>query len=227
MHAVEKPWERSGSSVNAPWERSGSSVNAPWECHEKAGNRQLERCRNAMELHWNIETPRHRHLQEKSQISMRSHCALGNLRMPCSRSGNAARCDRDFSTMQMIPYQIPLGPAEMISLLSFSVEWGFLFLLNMYMSGPKEVSVPKDISLLGVWVYTILTFLARLWREKWTLIVYVCISGSSFKNAHGKKVHGKVFVSKIWMLSDRPPDHPPTRVSSKNPPLKIEHRWFW
>ena len=33
------------------------------------------------------------------------------------------------STMQTLPNQIPLGPAEMISLLSFSVE--FLFLLNM------------------------------------------------------------------------------------------------
>ena len=36
------------------------------------------------------------------------------------------------STMQTLPNQIPMGPAEMISLLSFSVEWGFLFLLNMY-----------------------------------------------------------------------------------------------
>ena len=29
------------------------------------------------------------------------------------------------STMQTLPNQIPLGPAEMISLLSFSIEWGF------------------------------------------------------------------------------------------------------
>jgi len=29
------------------------------------------------------------------------------------------------NTMQTLPNQIPLGPAEMISLLSFSVEWGF------------------------------------------------------------------------------------------------------
>ena len=53
--------------------------------------------------------------------------------------------------MQTLPNQLPLGPAEMISLLSFLVQWGFLFLLNMYMSGPKNVSVPKDFGLLEVW----------------------------------------------------------------------------
>jgi len=30
-----------------------------------------------------------------------------------------------FSTMQTLPNQIPLGPAEMISLLSFSADWEF------------------------------------------------------------------------------------------------------
>ena len=55
------------------------------------------------------------------------------------------------STMQTLPNQIPLGPAKMISLLSFSIEWGFLFLLNMYMSAPIKKSVPKDFGLLCVW----------------------------------------------------------------------------
>jgi len=57
------------------------------------------------------------------------------------------------STMQTLPNQIPLGPAEMISLLSFSVELSF-FILVEYVhvrTKKKEVSVPKDFGLLGVW----------------------------------------------------------------------------
>ena len=37
-----------------------------------------------------------------------------------------------------------------------------------------------------------------MWTYYETLIVYVCISGLSFKNAHVEKLHGKVFVSKKW-----------------------------
>ena len=62
----------------------------------------------------------------------------------------------------------------------------FLFLLNMYMSGPKKVSVPKDFRLLGVWF------------TEFTLYQPFSISGFSFKNAHVEKIHGKVFVSKKW-----------------------------
>ena len=46
------------------------------------------------------------------------------------------------------------------------------------------------------WVFGLhyIKLLAGLWRKKWsyceTLIVYVCISGLSFKNALVKKVHG-------------------------------------
>ena len=40
-----------------------------------------------------------------------------------------------------------------------------------------------------------INLLPGLWSKS---IVYVCISGLSFKNAHVDKIHGKVFVSKKW-----------------------------
>ena len=45
-------------------------------------------------------------------------------------------------TMQTLPNQIPLGPAERISLLSFLVEWGFYFC---------RICTCQDFGLLGVW----------------------------------------------------------------------------
>ena len=68
------------------------------------------------------------------------------------------------STMQTLPNQIPLGPAEMISLLSFLVEWGFLFVLNMYISGPL-----LRISICWVFGLHYINLLVGLWRKKWTL----------------------------------------------------------
>jgi len=51
-------------------------------------------------------------------------------------------------TMQTLLNQIPLGPAEMINLLNLFGWVRFLFLLNMYMSWQKKVSVPKDFGLV-------------------------------------------------------------------------------
>ena len=52
------------------------------------------------------------------------------------------------STMQTLPNQIPLGPAEMISLLSFSVEWGFYSCwISTWQDQIKKVSVPKEFGL--------------------------------------------------------------------------------
>ena len=51
------------------------------------------------------------------------------------------------STMQTLPNQMPLGPAEMISLFSFSVEWDFYSCWKCTCQDQKNVSVPKDFSL--------------------------------------------------------------------------------
>ena len=53
-------------------------------------------------------------------------------------------------TMQTLPNQIPLGPAEMISLLSFWLSEVFI-LIEYVPARTKKVSVPKDFGLLGVW----------------------------------------------------------------------------
>ena len=79
------------------------------------------------------------------------------------------------STMQTPPNQIPLGPAEMNSLLSFSVEWGFYSCWICTCQDQKKVSVPKDFRLLGVWF------------TEFTLYQPFSISGFSFKNAHVEK----------------------------------------
>ena len=42
------------------------------------------------------------------------------------------------STKQTLPNQIPLGPAEMISLLSFSVEWVFFILVEYVRSSEDQ-----------------------------------------------------------------------------------------
>ena len=79
-------------------QRNGSSVNA--QCTRSA-RAMTTRC-----TQWKREiamrTPWHRHLQEKRQNSMRYHGALGKLRTPCSRSGNAARCHRSFTRTYML-----------------------------------------------------------------------------------------------------------------------------
>ena len=51
------------------------------------------------------------------------------------------------STLQTLPNQIPLEPAEMISLLSFSVEWGFYSCWICTCQDEKKVSVTKDFGL--------------------------------------------------------------------------------
>ena len=51
------------------------------------------------------------------------------------------------STMQTLPNQIPFEPAEM----SFSVEWGFYSCWICTRQDQKQVSVPKEFGLLGVW----------------------------------------------------------------------------
>jgi len=61
----------------------------------------------------------------------------------------------------------------------------FILVENVHVR--TKVSVPKDLGLMGVWFTecTLCNLLAGLWRKTWTysetLIVYVCISGLSFK----------------------------------------------
>jgi len=51
------------------------------------------------------------------------------------------------STIETLPQQIPLGPAEIISLLRFSVEWGFYSCWVYTCQDQNKVSVPKDFGL--------------------------------------------------------------------------------
>ena len=56
------------------------------------------------------------------------------------------------STMQQpLPNQISLGPAEMISLVSFSDEWSFYSCSYVHVRTPQKNYVPKDFGLLGIW----------------------------------------------------------------------------
>ena len=56
------------------------------------------------------------------------------------------------STTQTLPNQIPLGPAEMISLLK-KILFSDVFILVEYVHvrTKKKNSLPKDFGLLGVW----------------------------------------------------------------------------
>ena len=49
--------------------------------------------------------------------------------------------------MQTLPNQIRLAPAEMISLLSISVEWGLYSCWICTCQDPPNVSVPQDFGL--------------------------------------------------------------------------------
>ena len=71
------------------------------------------------------------------------------------------------SRVQTLPNQIPLGPAEMISLLSSSVEWGFYSCWIYRCQGEK--------CFCSCWVfglpslhYICINLLGGLWRKKWT-----------------------------------------------------------
>ena len=87
VSAVGAPWERRESAVRAQAIASLNAVWTPWS--------SVETQRSPWDRRGNtVRTPWQRHLQEQYQISLRSHGALGNLRTPCNRSGNAARCYR-------------------------------------------------------------------------------------------------------------------------------------
>ena len=78
--------QRSGSYVNAQYTRSTRAVTTRCTPTEVPQER-YETTRSPWDRRENVVI---------SQISMRSRGELENLRTPCSRSGNAARCDMDF-----------------------------------------------------------------------------------------------------------------------------------
>ena len=95
--------------------------------------------------------------------------------------------------MQILPNQIPNMTSWNDQFIELFCWVRFLFLLNMYMSGPTKflfqmISVYLVFGLLSL---RYINLLAGLWRKKWTfcetLIVYVCISGLSLKMIMLKK----------------------------------------